>query len=67
MPVLANKGGLHIEESNVVGKHNIKRGYNKGGKTFVVFCKQNNLVLQTLSSNTAENIRGYLLDGYEIY
>ena len=61
MPVLANKGGLHIEEPNVVGKHNIKRGYNNRGKTFVVFCKQNNLVLQTLSSNIAQNIRGYLL------
>ena len=61
MPVLANKGGLHIEEPNVVGKHNIKRGYNNRGKTLVVFCKQNNLVLQTLSSNIAQNIRGYLL------
>ena len=37
-------GGLHIEEPNVVGKHNnIERGYNNRGKTFVDFCKQNNL------------------------
>ena len=37
-------GGLHIEEPNVVGKHNnIERGYNGRGKTFVDFCKQNNL------------------------
>ena len=37
-------GGLHIEEPNVVGKHNnIEQGYNDRGKTFVDFCKQNNL------------------------
>ena len=40
-------GGLHIEEPNVVGKHNnIKRGYNDRGKTFVDFCKQNNLSIE---------------------
>ena len=33
-------GGLHIKEPNVVGKHN---NYNDRGKTFVDFCKQNNL------------------------
>ena len=37
-------GGLHIEDPNVVGKrNNIERGYNDRGKTFVDFCKQNNL------------------------
>ena len=37
-------GGLHIEEPNVVGKHNnIEQGYNDRGKTFVGFCKQNNI------------------------
>ena len=37
-------GGLQIEEPNVAGKHNnIERGYNDRGKTFVDFCKQNNL------------------------
>ena len=37
-------GGLHIEEPNVVDKHNnIERGHNDRGKTFVDFCKQNNL------------------------
>ena len=37
-------GGLQIEEPNAAGKHNnIERGYNDRGKTFVDFCKQNNL------------------------
>ena len=37
-------GGLYIEELHVGGKHNnIERGYNDRGKTFVDFCKQNNL------------------------
>ena len=37
-------GGLHIKEQNVVGKHNnIERGYNNRGKTFIDFCKQNDL------------------------
>ena len=37
-------GGLHIEEPSVVDKHNnIERDHNDRGKTFVNFCKQNNL------------------------
>ena len=37
-------GGLHIEDPNVAGKHNnIERGHNDRGKTFVNFCKQNNV------------------------
>ena len=51
-------GGLHIKEPNFVGKHsNIERSYNDRDKTFVNFCKENNLS----SSSTAENIRGYLM------
>ena len=35
--------GLHIEEPNIVGKHNnIDWGYDDVGKIFVDFGKQNN-------------------------
>ena len=40
-------GGLHIEEPNVVGEHNIEHGHNDRGRTFVDFCKQNNLSTAT--------------------
>ena len=41
--------GLHIEEPNVVSKHNnIERGHNDRGKIFADFCKQNNLSIANI-------------------